>query len=242
MWRDLLHGWGYQSEIVAEYVHPELTGSVRPARSRRQATGEDRPSRPALHGLERRGGGSAANRVADRSLLPQHHAGPLAARFNPNLAALCDRGRDALPRFRGRVASLIADSSFNAVDLRHAGLGDATVVPLLFELPTAVPRREPNAEPVVLTVGRIAPNKRLEQGHQGVRALSTPARAGGVARRRRPTPRVRALPRRTRPARSGPRMRRVFFTGSIPSQARDAWYATPTCTCRCRCTRASACP
>ena len=29
MWRDLLHGWGYQSEIVAEYVHPELTGSVR---------------------------------------------------------------------------------------------------------------------------------------------------------------------------------------------------------------------
>ena len=57
---------------------------------------------------------------------------------------------------------LIADSTFNAAELRDAGLGDATVVPLLLERPAEIPRREPNREPIVVTVGRIVPNKRLD--------------------------------------------------------------------------------
>jgi hypothetical protein len=28
IWRDLLRGWGYESEIVAGHVHPDLQGAV----------------------------------------------------------------------------------------------------------------------------------------------------------------------------------------------------------------------
>ena len=28
-WRDLLRDWGYESEIVAEHVHPDASGTVR---------------------------------------------------------------------------------------------------------------------------------------------------------------------------------------------------------------------
>ena len=68
-----------------------------------------------------------------------------------------------MPRLAGRTVALIADSGFNARELAEAGLGEAHVVPLLLDLPPAVPApRAPGAPPSVVTVGRIVPNKRIE--------------------------------------------------------------------------------
>src|SRR5437867_1834352 len=75
------------------------------------------------------------------------------------MGAGCRRRR---PGLAGRVAALLAVSSFNAHDLREAGLGEATVVPLLLDLPAEPPRGWRGADPIVLSVGRIVPNKRLE--------------------------------------------------------------------------------
>ena len=161
-WRELLLRWGYESEIVAEHVHPDLMGAVRRL---------DRAGKRVLHegGTIVRyaiwsAGMEAAFRTDGPRALCYHNITPgeLLRDFNPELADLCDRGRDALGELNGRFDALIADSSFNAVDLRKAGLGEATVVPLLLELPESVARREPNRDPVVLTVGRVVPNKRLE--------------------------------------------------------------------------------
>ncbi len=88
--------------------------------------------------------------------------GELLREFNPAVADLCDRGRAMLPILKGRMNAVIADSSFNAAELSDAGIGAATVVPLLLDLPDEFPRRGPSRQPVVLTVGRIVPNKRLE--------------------------------------------------------------------------------
>jgi glycosyltransferase involved in cell wall biosynthesis len=223
-WRDLLHGWGYESEIVAEHVQPDMTGAV--------------------HRLNRAGkrllnkGGlilryaiwsetvEAALRAKGPVALCYHNITPgdLLRDFNPSIADLCDRGRDELPLFQGRIDTLIADSSFNAADLRDAGLGEATVIPLLLELPAEVPRRDPNREPIVMTVGRIVPNKRLEdvvksfalyqRHHAPDGSLVVVGSDVGFENYRA------ALD--VLIARVG--ARRVFFTGPITSKARDAWY------------------
>jgi glycosyltransferase involved in cell wall biosynthesis len=163
-WRDRLRAWGCASEIVAEHVHPALEGDV-------------------LR-LDRAGGGALAaadgilihysiwSRVVEAALAAAaplgviyHNVTPgdLLRAANPDVAAMCDKGRRMLGRLQGRVRVLIADSAFNARDLAAAGLGPAEVVPLLIDPVDPCERTEPlPADPVIITVGRIAPNKRIE--------------------------------------------------------------------------------
>jgi glycosyltransferase involved in cell wall biosynthesis len=223
-WRDLLRGWGYRSEIVAEHVHPDLVGAVR----RLDRTGRRLVSEGGI--VLRYALWSPTVEVAMEADAPvalcYHNITPgeLLRDFNPTVADLCDRGRAALTGFDGRVDSLIADSSFNAAELRDAGLGDAAVVPLLLELPAAPPRREPNREPIVVTVGRIVPNKRLDavvkaftlyQRHRAPEAslVIVGSDLGFESYRHALDVLV---------ARLG--TQRVHFTGPISSEARDAWY------------------
>jgi L-malate glycosyltransferase len=210
-WSDLLHGWGYDSEIVAEHVHPDLLGRVhRMDRSgRRMLKGARLILRYALWSrtVETALSSNAQIALCYHNITP----GQLLREFNPEVAALCDRGREGLTAFRGKVDALIADSSFNALDLREAGLGDASVVPLLLDLPSDVRRRRPNRDPIVLTVGRLA----LYQRHRAPCAsLMVIGSDRGFENYRS------ALGDLV--ARVG--ARRVFFTGQISSCARDAWY------------------
>jgi glycosyltransferase involved in cell wall biosynthesis len=223
-WRDLLRTWGYRSEIVAEHVHPDLLGAVQvlDRAGTRLASEGGIVLRYALWSRTV----EVALRTNGRVALCYHNITPgeLLRDFNPTVADLCDRGRAALAHFSGRVETLIADSSFNAAELREAGLGEATVVPLLLELPAEVPRRKPNREPIVLTVGRIVPNKRLEdvvkafalyQRHRAPEAslVVVGSELGFESYRHALDVLV---------ARIG--ARRVHFTGPISSEARDAWY------------------
>src|SRR5687767_10166552 len=161
-WRDLLRSWGHESEIVAEHVDPELMSEAHTLNraGKRLINQGGLLLRYALWSATAEAGlrANGPTAVCYHNITP----GELLRDFNPGLADLCDRGRAALAGFRGRADGLIADSSFNAEELRAAGLGDATVVPLLLELPAEVRRREPNREPIVVAVGRIVPNKRLE--------------------------------------------------------------------------------
>jgi L-malate glycosyltransferase len=223
-WRDLLREWGYRSEIVAEHVHPDLVGAVHTLdRTGRQLVGEGGiVLRYALWSptvdVALETGRPVA--VCYHNITP----GELLRDFNPTVADLCDRGRAALSRFDGRVQTLIADSSFNAAELREAGLGEATVVPLLLELPAEVPRRKPNAEPIVLTVGRLVPNKRLEDVVKAFtlyqRRYSPDASLVVVGSDLGFESYRHALD--VLVARIG--VRGVHFTGPIPAEARDAWY------------------
>lgn len=223
-WRDLLRSWGHESEIVAEHVHPELMGSVHRLDRAGKRLVKEGPLilRYAIWSatVEAALGAKAPVALCYHNITP----GELLRAFSPSLADLCDRGRSALGVFKGQVSALIADSSFNASDLAGAGLGDADVIPLLLELPPEVPRRDPNRAPIVLTVGRIVPNKRLEDV---VKAF------GLFQRHRSPDASLvivgadvgfenyhHALDVLT--ARIG--ARQVYFTGPISSEARDAWY------------------
>jgi glycosyltransferase involved in cell wall biosynthesis len=224
IWRDLLRGWGFESEIVAEHLHPDLTRPVRRF---------DRAGRQLLNGgglvlhyAIRSETAEAALRARGPLALYYHNITPgdLLRDFNPAVAELCDRGRRALTLFRGRTAAAIAASGFSAAELRDAGLDDATVVPLMLDLPPEVPRRDPNPEPIVLTVGRIVPNKRLEdviksfalyQRHRAPEgSLVIVGSDAGFENYRRALDVLIA-----RVGAEG-----VVFTGPVSTEERDAWY------------------
>jgi glycosyltransferase involved in cell wall biosynthesis len=223
-WRDLLRSWGRTSEIVSEHVHPDLLGAVH-----RLDRGTQRllnQGSVVLHYAVWSETAETALRAKGPVGLCYHNITPgeLLREFNPATADMCDRGRAALGVFRGRIDALITPSSFNAAELRDAGIGQATVVPLMLDVPDAVPRREPSRQPVVLTVGRIVSNKRLEdvikgftlyQRHRAPEAYLVIVGSDVGFEGYRHALEVLV-------ARIG--ARNVFFTGSISSQARDAWY------------------
>lgn len=161
--RALLRGWGHGSEIVAAHVHPALAGQVL-----RLDTGGRRVLDEGALVLRYSIWSAAAEAAlaSDAPLAVVYHnvtPGHLLRAANPAVADLCDAGRARLPSLGARAAVLIADSSFNAADLRAAGAGEAAVVPLLLD--TAAPpdrTAPPPGPPSVVTVGRVVPNKRLE--------------------------------------------------------------------------------
>lgn len=223
-WQEVLAKEGHAGEIVAEHVHPKLRSRVHRL---------DRSGQRLLRRGEVILRYSIWSRTVELALaapgskaLVYHNITPghFLRDHDPTLADLCDRGRSALPRFRGRFDAVVADSSYNAADLATAGIEGATVVPLLLDLPRTSERREvPSAQPVVLSVGRLVPNKRLEDVIKAF-ALFQRHRAPGAS-----LVLVGASVGETyRPALenlvSKLGVKRVSFTGAVSSRVRDDWY------------------
>jgi glycosyltransferase involved in cell wall biosynthesis len=100
-----------------------------------------------------------------RKLLVYHNVTPAEWlwEWQPHVATLCALGRDHLPRWARAVDVAAAVSEYNAAELRAAGARETRVVPIVFE-----PRRvsagsaSESPSPRVLSVGRLAPHKRLD--------------------------------------------------------------------------------
>jgi glycosyltransferase involved in cell wall biosynthesis len=102
--------------------------------------------------------------LPNRKLLVYHNVTPARYMwsFQPHVAALCEIGRDHLPRYAQAVDVAAAVSEFNARDLRAAGAHEVRIVPILFEADQLGPPepRQDREQPLVLSVGRLAPHKR----------------------------------------------------------------------------------
>lgn len=159
-WSRLLESRGIHGEVVADRVATPLAPYVR--RSDAFALGP--ADRVVLHYSIWSPIVDWAFQIPRERLAVCYHnvtPGHFFDGVNPAVASLCDQGRAALPRIGRHAGLVIADSLFNAEDLRAAGASAVQVVPLLLDLPA--PRLTPvTAAPRVLTVGRIAPNKRIE--------------------------------------------------------------------------------
>lgn len=163
-WRAVLRGWGHPSELVAEHVHPALAREVHRLDGRGQRVLEGAAGLVLHYSIW--GAAAEAAQAHGAPLGVVYHnvtPGHLLRAANPAVAAMCDQGRARLAELRGRPAALVAVSAFNARDLAEAGLGSAAVVPLLLT-PVDPPDRirPPGGPPRLLSVGRIVPNKRLE--------------------------------------------------------------------------------
>jgi glycosyltransferase involved in cell wall biosynthesis len=226
-WRERFRSWGIDGEIVAEHVHPELVSEVTrlAAAPSRLLDGSIVVLRYSMWSAAV----EAALRSAAKRVLWYHNITPgsLLRDFNPSIATLCDEGRAALHRLKGKFDLSIADSSFNAADLRQAGIDNAVVVPLLLDVPSAPePLREPLARTLIVTVGRVAPSKRIDdvirvfalyrryRAPQAELTVVGPADDFDEYRER-----LELLAGSLAPG-------AVRFTGRVTREERDSWYAS----------------
>ena len=159
VFRELFERWGYGGEIHAAAIEPRLDAPVRPL-SRLDARPDDlllihySAYAPRLEELLE---------LPNRKLLVYHNVTPAKYlwSFQPHVAALCELGRDHLPRYAEAVDVAVAVSEYNAGELREAGARDVRVVPILFDASRlGDPGERKGSVPFLVSVGRLAPHKR----------------------------------------------------------------------------------
>jgi L-malate glycosyltransferase len=117
--------------------------------------------------------------VRYHNVTPAHFFEP----YDPAFAVLLARGRDDLAALRDRAVAAVADSRYNESELREIGYRETSVIPLRItvdkllaahpEWPAHVPTAGPEVSPVLLFVGRVAPNKRQEHCLAALHVLQT---------------------------------------------------------------------
>jgi L-malate glycosyltransferase len=158
-YRSAFRDWGMEGDIHAAGIEPAVRAQVQPL-SELRAGPDDlllfhySAYAPALEPLLD---------WPQRKLLVYHNVTPAEWlwEWQPHVATLCALGRDHLPRWARAVDVAAAVSEFNADELRVAGARDVRVVPIVFH-PRRVQAGGEGAppEPLVLSVGRLAPHKR----------------------------------------------------------------------------------
>lgn len=166
--RDLLRARGHDADVFALTIDEDLRDDVRPFDDPAARRGDATifhfalPS-PMTEAFARVGG----TRVLQyHNITPAHFFAP----FAPPLFRLAALGRQELASLAGRVDLALGDSEYNRQELEVLGFGRTGVMPIAVDLArlTGAPPR-PALEEVlddeltnILFVGRIAPNKRIE--------------------------------------------------------------------------------
>lgn len=164
--QEILRDEGFDSEVFAESVHPEMAGRARKLWDYRTVSGPDRLL--ILHFSIGAGVSAFAYHLPDPILLVYHNITPARwfAAFHRHLAGLCYHGRRELAAFAPRTRLALGDSEFNRAELDAVGFHPTGVLPLLLD-----PHRlDVPPSPVVLEmfdddktnflfVGRVIPNK-----------------------------------------------------------------------------------
>ncbi len=167
----MFRAWGHESEIYAELrrILPELRHV---ARDLDQLPADVGANDVALLHLSI---GSPANelwaRLPCRKAILYHNITPpeFFAGIQAQIAAQLQAGREQMRRLAGVAGVVLADSAYNAAELEALGYGKVGVFPLAldFDRYAQPPDRRVVAKyrdgaTNVLVVGRIAPNKRIE--------------------------------------------------------------------------------
>jgi len=168
-----LRAWGFEADMFAQHIAPELTGRVRPEHEYLRYLHAADDLHIYHYGLY---GQNVRYFQVTRGLRvliyhnitpPQYFRG-----WNPELELLCDVGRRILPCLVGCDLAL-GDSEYNRQELLEAGFPEekTDVLPLfsqqsLFEnVPTdqsLLEQLRKDGMVNLLTVGRVAPNKDIE--------------------------------------------------------------------------------
>jgi glycosyltransferase involved in cell wall biosynthesis len=164
-----LRAAGHESDVFAELVHPRVAHLARPLWEHREVSS---PESVCIYHFSI---GSAAGRLIhgapDRLVIVYHNITPARffLGFHPHLAGLCHHGRRELAAFAARTELALGDSEFNRRELEAAGFRRTAVLPIvldlsLYERPPSpvVKRRFDDGRVNVLFVGRIIPNKRID--------------------------------------------------------------------------------
>ena len=167
--RAILRALGHDSEIYALTIDDELQGDVRPFSDSAAQRGDltifhyALPS-PMTEAFARLPHGRV---MLYHNVTPAHYFAP----YSPALFRLASLARAELASLAGRVDLALGVSEFNRAELESMGFAPTGVLPLAVDLARITqPVRRPGLEKILasddminfLFVGRIAPNKKIE--------------------------------------------------------------------------------
>jgi glycosyltransferase involved in cell wall biosynthesis len=158
--RAVLRAAGYESSIYAEHIDPAVEHQAEPLHTLREGRGDVLLLHYSIWS-------AVVERVvrSDATVVVRYHNVTPAVwfeRVNDIVASLCREARNRLPELAPRAALAIADSSFNRLDLDEAGFAATAVLPILLAGgPVRTPT--PSGEQLIVTVGRLVPNKRIDE-------------------------------------------------------------------------------
>jgi glycosyltransferase involved in cell wall biosynthesis len=168
--QSVLRGLGIDSEIYAEFIHPDVRSRAHDYRRYKPDRGQ-----PSWMLYQASTGSKLADWLLEqrgRLIIDYHNLTPVEyfAGWEPAIAAELKFGRKQLQRLRPPTELVIADSAYNAAEMEALGYEHTTVVPILFDASTfGSELDESRLEQLraakagggadLLFVGRLAPNK-----------------------------------------------------------------------------------
>lgn len=166
MMRDLLRSWGYESDIFAQHIHPDVQ-----ARPYREYKLESSPQNLLIYHFSI--GSEVSNFVSglpDKKLMIYHNITPshFFCGINDNLVYLLEKGREELSSLSQDFDLALADSEYNRIELECAGYHNTDILPLIMDFSKynlfnqSIVDKYSGDETNVLFVGRISPNKKHE--------------------------------------------------------------------------------
>ena len=166
--RDLLRHMGHESELYALTIDDELKHDVRPFGDRAATRGDLTIFHYALPSPM-----TAAFASLDSGRILQYHnvtPASFFAPYDPSLFRLASLGRQELATLAGQVELALGDSEYNRHELESLGFAPTGVFPIAVDTARVTRRdRRPALEEILddglvnfLFVGRIAPNKKIE--------------------------------------------------------------------------------
>src|SRR5262245_35905881 len=168
MLRDLFRSWGHESELYALTLDDDLVGDVRPW----QHPGARQGDLTILHYAIPSPMSAALATLPGTRVLLYHNMTPpyFFAPFDAGITRMAAAGRRDLATLVGRVCRALGVSDFNRRELEAMGFDPTGVLPLAVDLERLrSARRVPSVEKWlqdglvnILFVGRIAPNKKIE--------------------------------------------------------------------------------
>jgi glycosyltransferase involved in cell wall biosynthesis len=166
--RRLLRGWGRPSDVYAQYVHERLTAEARFFTRYREVSSPDTVC--LFHFSIGSEVTSFYAGLPDRKVLVYHNITPAEywVGINARVADRCRRGRQELKRLAAVTDLALGVSEFNRQELEAAGFRRTGVLPILLDwsayehAPVRALVEAYRESPCLLYVGRIAPNKRID--------------------------------------------------------------------------------
>jgi glycosyltransferase involved in cell wall biosynthesis len=166
--RALLRAWGHESDIFAINIDDALAGDVLPWSSPRAREGDV----TLLHFAAASEMSASLGRLPGRRVVYFHNITPARffSSYDAGLARLAHESRRQLAALAPHVDLALAASDFSRAELDRLGFARTAVLPILLDLD---PLRHAPAVPAlerllddglanILFVGRLAPNKRLD--------------------------------------------------------------------------------
>jgi len=166
--RNLLRGMGHRSDVYALTIDDDLRHDVRPFRDATSASGDITIFHYALPSPLT----AAFASLPSGRVIQYHNVTPAAyfAPYDPALFRLASLGRKELASLVGHADLALGDSEFNRAELERLGFARTGVCPIAIDMTRITERADrPALEAMLddslvnfLFVGRIAPNKKIE--------------------------------------------------------------------------------